>query len=92
MRIRIIRHGEVDYDWGRKLDSKEYDRSCSEYDTSPIKDREKTSGVGLECSRKGAVAVSLRQTAGDKEDVPAKSKSSDCRAGRSGDRLQFGLP
>lgn len=41
MRIRIIRHGEVDYNWGRKLDSKGYDRSCREYDESPIKDSEK---------------------------------------------------
>ena len=41
MRIRIIRHGEVDYNWGRKLDSKGYDRSCREYDESSIKDSEK---------------------------------------------------
>lgn len=41
MRIRIIRHGEVDYDWGRKLDSKEYDEGCRNYDISPIKDSEK---------------------------------------------------
>lgn len=37
MRIRIIRHGEVDYDWDKKLDSHGYDRSCNEYDHSPIK-------------------------------------------------------
>lgn len=41
MRIRIIRHGEVDYVWGRKLDSEGYDRSCREYDERPIKDSEK---------------------------------------------------
>ncbi len=37
MRIAIIRHGEVDYNWSRWCTSDEFDKECTEYDRSPIK-------------------------------------------------------
>ena len=37
MTIYLIRHGLVDFDWEKKLTSKEYDKAWSDYDYRPIK-------------------------------------------------------
>ncbi|AYA99186.1 histidine phosphatase [Lachnoanaerobaculum umeaense] len=36
MKVIIIRHGKVDYDWKRKYSSGEFDKACIQYDKSPI--------------------------------------------------------
>ena len=38
MKIAIIRHAEVDFIWGRRCSSKEFDLKCGLYDSSPIKE------------------------------------------------------
>ena len=38
MRIVILRHAEVDFEWSRLCSSKKFDSECSSYDSSPIKE------------------------------------------------------
>ena len=37
MTIYLIRHGMVDFNWEKKLNSEEYDKAWSDYDYTPIK-------------------------------------------------------
>ncbi|MBR3437830.1 MAG: histidine phosphatase family protein [Lachnospiraceae bacterium] len=37
MTIYLIRHGQVDFHWEKKLNSKDYDQAWSDYDHTPIK-------------------------------------------------------
>ena len=36
MKVIIIRHGKVDYDWKRMYNSREFDLACAQYDMAPI--------------------------------------------------------
>jgi len=36
MKIVIIRHGTVNYNWNKRYTSEEFDRACREYDDAPI--------------------------------------------------------
>ena len=38
MKIVILRHAEVDFEWSRLCSSKKFDSECSSYDSSPIKE------------------------------------------------------
>ena len=37
MTIYLIRHGQVDFNWEKKLNSKDYDQAWSDYDQRPVK-------------------------------------------------------
>lgn len=39
MKVIIIRHGKVDFQWQKRYTSTEFDKACAEYDAAPLEER-----------------------------------------------------
>lgn len=42
MKVIIIRHGKVDFQWQKRYTSTEFDKACAEYDAAPLEGRSQT--------------------------------------------------
>lgn len=39
LKVIIIRHGKVDFQWQKRYTSTEFDKACAEYDAAPLEER-----------------------------------------------------